>query len=495
MKRHTYILPALLLILVFVSHLPFLEADPDINISFSRGPFTDEGLNTIQIRNYVNHGYLDLSECDNLLKTPLFNLYLLPVFSLFGTSLLTGRLAILGLFIGILMLLSRNRYFGTVLVFLTLISFMQFEVFQFSHFCLAEMMAGMFIISGIYFFYRYAVSGQINKSRIRFIILSGIMFSLAYYVKVQFIYIWPLLIIALLIFSLLTKKCIPKKDLRISVMMLAGILILYLVAWYLPNKTAYDHMMKYQSGTLTLGHKTWEYVNFNLDYFIFSGKTAILAWAFVMALVTGIIFLFRSAGNGFTPLFTGSLTWVILELHKLTMVYFPTRYQVSLYLAMGLVIAVVMTEALRLSESFGKKSWKRYGLRSGVLIITLLLIIINAVAWFDSLKAREYNIRNTNQYLAEHIGEQETIIGSWTPALNWDCKARAFPVWDEFLNYKDPVNTYHPRIVVSEPDEEDSNQAYLHQGIDLLALSDSTRTVRLGQWDLVIYWIGGIEKD
>jgi len=69
--------------LLLVAHLPFLDADPDINISYSRGPFTDEGLNTIQIRNLVNHGELNIEECDNLLKTPLFNFSLLIPFTIF----------------------------------------------------------------------------------------------------------------------------------------------------------------------------------------------------------------------------------------------------------------------------------------------------------------------------------------------------------------------------------------------------------------------------
>jgi len=127
--------------LLLVAHLPFLDADPDINISYSRGPFTDEGLNTIQIRNLVNHGELNIEECDNLLKTPLFNFSLLIPFTIFGTSLVAGRLFILLFLIVILGLTSKQKYFRGIVMVFGLITLLEYHVFQFSHFVLAEMMA------------------------------------------------------------------------------------------------------------------------------------------------------------------------------------------------------------------------------------------------------------------------------------------------------------------------------------------------------------------
>ena len=87
------LLYSILLIALILSHLPFLEADADLNISSgSRGAWTDEGLNTCQIRNFINHGHFNLLDSDNFLKTPLFSIFLFPFFKLFGISMYVARL-------------------------------------------------------------------------------------------------------------------------------------------------------------------------------------------------------------------------------------------------------------------------------------------------------------------------------------------------------------------------------------------------------------------
>ena len=92
--------------LLLALHLPFLMSDPDPVVSeLSRGPWTDEGLNTIQVRNFINHGYLSLSECDNLIKTPFFGFVLVPFYSLPGTDIWVGRAVVLGAVLLVLFLL------------------------------------------------------------------------------------------------------------------------------------------------------------------------------------------------------------------------------------------------------------------------------------------------------------------------------------------------------------------------------------------------------
>src|SRR4030095_97812 len=99
----------LLILAIFCLHLPFLNADPDIPFTTGRDAFTDEGLNTSQLRNYINHGYLDFMECDNLVKTPLFNLVLFLPLKIFGIHLTVARLTILIFFLLALFLISGNQ--------------------------------------------------------------------------------------------------------------------------------------------------------------------------------------------------------------------------------------------------------------------------------------------------------------------------------------------------------------------------------------------------
>ena len=91
--------------LIFIAHFPFINADPDRNMSVGRGPFTDEGLNTSQVRNWVNQGELNLSECDNLLKTPMFGFPLAVTYKIFGVTHEVSRLHVLVLvFLALLMI-------------------------------------------------------------------------------------------------------------------------------------------------------------------------------------------------------------------------------------------------------------------------------------------------------------------------------------------------------------------------------------------------------
>ena len=86
----------LLLSLIYFSlQIPFIKADPDIQISWSRGANTDEGLHASQIRNFINHGKLGLQESDNFIKTPLFGVYLFAPIALFDSSLSVARWAMI----------------------------------------------------------------------------------------------------------------------------------------------------------------------------------------------------------------------------------------------------------------------------------------------------------------------------------------------------------------------------------------------------------------
>src|SRR3954471_7830586 len=71
--------PASLKIFIFfflalgILQIPFLTADADINLGASRGPWTDEGMYTMQVRNALLTGTIDINETDGLIKEPLFS--------------------------------------------------------------------------------------------------------------------------------------------------------------------------------------------------------------------------------------------------------------------------------------------------------------------------------------------------------------------------------------------------------------------------------------
>lgn len=486
MKWVLRILPLLLLALLLL-HIPFLEADPDSNISFSRGPFTDEGLNSIQLRNLIDHGYLDLDECDNLLKTPAFNAVLALPYLIFGTDLITGRATVMLVALVLVWLFSQIRGLRIVAGIFILVGMTQYYVFQFTHFALAEIISSLLILLsiGLYFSGRISV---LAKSRGYMLVLSAIVLSLAYYMKIQFIYIVVLPFVALMLEMLLTwskgQRGLVFRALAIGILIP---LLLYFMAWYLPNASTYNYMMEHQSGTFGISSGTFTILRFNIEQFFLQGPSLVLSLLFPATVIVGSVILRIGPSERLRILFPAALAWNLLEFHKLLMVYLPTRYQLSLIVSMAFTVSLVLAELFENRRSFSRPA-ARIAATFAVLVI-LLTFAFNMIRYSDSHQYRTYRIREVNDYLAVHAEKSDVIIGAWAPTVTWKCNARAFPVWDGFLNYKDPINNFRPRAVISEPDEEDSNQAYADQGIDLYARSDSVRSFRIGLWKVSVFWI------
>jgi hypothetical protein len=482
----------LLIIILFLSHLPFIISDPDKEISFSRGPFTDEGLNTIQVRNLINHGYLSFKECDNLLKTPLLAITLALPFLVFGTKLIVARLTILILVLLALFILFRKKPFSGFLLILIPVLFFKYQVFQFSHFSMAEMLAASSILTGIFFLWKAYQPFSREKDGFFASILAAVFVSMAYFFKIQFLYIIPLLPVMAIeraIFARgLSYRSRMGNGLLIATVTIL-LLVIYILAWYLPFKGTYDYMMAHQSGGLEISRNSIRIVGFNIVYFLFSSDNIYFTITFIACVIIGTILLFRKVSGSYPLLFKSSLIWFLLESHKLLMVYWPTRYQVSMYVAMGLLIAVVFYELINNGELYGQRIRLKRPVQAIVFACIAVLFIFNLVSYFKTLDRREYVIRDTNHYLAETLNEEDIAIGAWAPSLTWDAKCKSFPVWGGFLNDVDPIGKFHPRVVISEPDEQDSEQAYKKQVIDLKSISDSTRTFPLGQWVVNVYWL------
>jgi len=264
-KKNILIL-SILLIILFISHFPFLEADPARSISFSRGPFTDEGLNTSQLRNFINHKYLDLTECDNLLKTPLFNSVLYFPLLIFGTGHLIARLTILISTLLLLMSYGEQKHLMNIAIVLVLTTFTQANIFQFTHFSLAEMLCVSFVLAAIAFYYRSRISCGNNSKKKIHILVAAIFITASFLAKIQFAYLlifFPLaLLIEIILFKTPVKKTVP--FIAITSMMSVAVLVLFLLFIYLPFREEFAKVLLYQSGGFEISTNLWEYLKFNL---------------------------------------------------------------------------------------------------------------------------------------------------------------------------------------------------------------------------------------
>jgi hypothetical protein len=80
-------------------------------------------------------------------------------------------------------------------------------------------------------------------------------------------------------------------------------------------------------------------------------------------------------------------------------------------------------------------------------------------------------------------------LGAWAPSLTWNTSAHAIPVWGGYMNDKNPLQAFHPRVIITESDEKDNDQCYSKQNIRLTNFADSVKSFVVGNYVLDIYWI------
>jgi hypothetical protein len=478
----TFIKEIFLFCLIILLHLPFINADPDYNISWSRGPFTDEGLYSSQIRNYINHKHFNLHESDALVKTPLLSVILFIPYWALGTHLWVGRLVIILISTIILLYCHRKFKIPYLIPVFFLCSMMQYYIFHHTHFVMAEMLSSSFLLASIFFYYSFMQEDSSGK-KWQGLFLSITFLSLAWMAKIQFIYLAALIPGVYTIHLIFNRKKSGKQELLfLSFTLFISLLYIgiYYLAWILPNKQFIDYLMPLQGGQFKIDANTPELIKLNLTTIFLGKELLIFTIAFILSACAGTFILIKSPGRWFAALFSSSMIWVLLESHKLTMSYLPSRYLVSAYFAMGLVISVVLVYLL-------------YSLKGAKLIIPYCvisaLVLFHSFDYYRALTNRHYVLKDINTYLSHYDFGERLVIGTWAASCNWESGAITIPVWQDLLNYKDPINTYNPAMVISEADEGESDGTYKKQNIDLASISDSVKQYQLRAWQINLYWI------
>lgn len=482
-QRIQHIIPWAILLLLIALQLPFLEADPDLSLSGSRGAFTDEGLYSAQIRNLIQQGDLTLNEAPSTLITPLFSLFLYLIFSILGIELWIGRLAVLVISLGLIRWASRSRnYPATFSPFLLLLAGSSYVLFSYSHFCLAEILGATCIFAAI-----GLEAANFNRKTILFTLGSHSLLFAAFLLKLQFLYILPLLpMMIFLQFFLVdkTQRIAVAKQLLISVSILSLLTLVYYICWYLPNKALFMHIMSdATAGRFAKIGDLPRHLNFIFKALFWNDYQWLNTFCFLVLLPLGLWQLFhKKTPDLYKYLLLGAFCWLLLESHKLALNYYPTRYFVSFYLAIIVSNALILSRLWQLAY---KWNWNQ------VLIGLLLfgVLIKNGIDYQKGLQSRAYTLKAVNGYLANYDFDKQVIMGPWAPSVSWKNKAITHPIWNNYFNDKAVFETFRPYIIVSEVDEEDSNQAFSSKGINLDAQADSIRYFRVGRWDLKLIWV------
>lgn len=477
-KQFSLMLLLFLIAGYFLSHVPFLEADADLRMETgSIGAWTDEGLNTSQVRNVVNHGHFDLLECDNLLKTPLFSLFHFIQMGLFGSGLLQARLATLVLTGFILFQFARWKDHRLLLILLIPTTLLLFTYHQYGHMSLAETVSVSCFAAAGFYYNRFS-----NTREFRFVAFCSGFIFLGILFKIQFLFLSPILPIVLFFDQLVFKKEKINTQLIKIIISYVFLLGLILVVWYIPFKEEWALIAKQQSGSLSFSTIDRESLNLNVERYFLTHDFILFTIIFVLAFFYSIYSLLKDrVGRKYFGLLIFALIWVLLETHKLPMIYLPSRYVVSTYFSMGLLISVVVAII-----------WENHTWRSlkWISLLAVIVLMIHHLGQIQSaFNSRSFKIKEANDYLNAHTKPEDVVIGPWAPAFTWTSGNVSMPIWSDFLRTNNIIGDLKPRVIVSESDERDSGLAYSSRGIDLNSISDSVRSFQIANREIKIYWI------
>jgi hypothetical protein len=459
-----------------VIHLPFLDADPHFFHSTGRAAFTDEGLYAAQSRNFVNNGSFQLSSSDALIKTPLFGFSLVLPFTIFGISLAKARFWVLLLSSIFLIFFIGRKVNFKMLLFSFPFVFFEYYIFEYSQFCMAEMLAIPCVLVGLVF----ANNAIINSSSKQ--LFFGITFiSMSYYLKIQFIYTLAIVPIYLFLFWILNKenKTENRKILLFSFLFTAIYLCFYLIFWYIPNYNFFNFVLQNQSEAKFIEFNNWGNRAYDLAVYYFLNPYHII-WSAIVLLViaVGIFNLKKLTHSKFSGLIFMLFIWLVFESHKFVLNYAPSRYFVAIFFVLGFLACLI------LMILFETKKFKTF-----TIIVSLLLFFSQISIYTKLINERTYAIRDINIYFANEKLENNLALGAWAATCTWNAKCNTMPIWDQYFNYKSPLTNLKPNLIIIEKNEEDCSLLFKNNHIDLAQVSDSTKNFRIGNWDLTAYWI------
>jgi hypothetical protein len=182
--------------------------------------------------------------------------------------------------------------------------------------------------------------------------------------------------------------------------------------------------------------------------------------------------------RSFAILYTLLLSWLLLEGHKLFMLHVPVRYLLSLYFAMGCMIALVFQALAALQTS---------ALHQKIILSPIALLVCMQLFHIGlSIQHRTYATKTLNAYVEHAKIKDAFVLGQWAPALTWQAKVKTLPYIDG-LTDRLKVNQ-DCKLIVSEVGQEDELNAMLKL-VAGKSSTDSTSYAQLGYWKLRFTWL------
>ncbi|MFI5222368.1 MAG: hypothetical protein ACHQK8_08590 [Bacteroidia bacterium] len=172
-------------------------------------------------------------------------------------------------------------------------------------------------------------------------------------------------------------------------------------------------------------------------------------------------------------------TLLFIELFKLGNTYLPGRYLLSSVVANALYFCICIEISVDLFADKMK------------IVILGIILFVTGISFYQnalSFNRRTFVLQEINDYLSKTKFQGKTLMGNWAAACGWKTDAYFKPLARGY-NEHDTFGKLRPRAIITENDESDTEKILARQGINISDYSDSTRTFRINQWDVVVYWI------
>jgi hypothetical protein len=462
-------------IALLVLHLPFLEADPSLELgNLSRDALSDEGLNTSQVNNFVNYSDFGIAENNNLIKSPVFDALILPISYFSGNSLFYIRFFLV-ICLSVVILISLKKLQinlkGYVMFFTLLFNF---YIFQYFHFSMTESLAAFTTFFALIFFSNY-----FKEFQLKYLIWGSIALFLVFLLKVQFVYIYfvPVVFIYLLYRSEYKFK---KKHILLFLTLNFSLFTFYFLCWILPNWELVKIVLQQEVSDRIMHPRFWTTQAFKqFKYFMLDKRTIVLS---LFLLLSVIYFLFKTRkekSSKFYNLSVLNLAWVFIECHKFFIWYVPPRYMLSFYVSISFFIFIQLLVFFEIRHHFINKIF--------VYVVLFIMFLTNILVYKNSYLERTFVIKNENEWFKKQVNKGDLVAGVWSCILAKESKAKLIPVWKGFFNDKFLLKRYNPKIIVSEWNEEDSGLAFSSQNLDLKKMCKERHFIQYGKYKIVAY--------
>jgi hypothetical protein len=467
--------------------LPFLKADADSSLSWSRGIYTDEGWYSAQVRNALITGHLDLTESDGVMKEPLFAAVNWLSARFLVDRMTTARTGVMLAAISVLAFLaSWSSHFARTIWIAIPFAFLSYYPFHYAHLDMAEFPCSIAILVCI-----AATGARLRGGANYTLMLGAIAAAVTYAIKIQYLYVAAIPPIAFFL-AIIFRRSSGLQIARTQWFDLGGAALfsvifasLFFVAWVVPNRELFVHATEMSFGQ-QVGWGSRVVVH-NLHDLI----RDVHIWPIFVLVMVGTAALWWQWHTGAVPeewiaSAAPLVAWLVLESHKLGLSYLPSRYLVSAYLAAGMLGAA----GLSLTTWPTIKGAPRFAVTL-VAALGVLALALNVAYYVRSLRDRHYTIFDAQTaFEASGTWRGKVVVGPWAPALFWGSGAITRPVWKGAYNDHDILARQHPAAIATEPNQSDSDGAFASDGIKLPPKADYKFAI--GRWSVDVYEMNGV---